>query len=116
MLVIHGIWAYGTLNLWAEDSAGPARAKPRPGRPSRAPRPHPFAGGLDALADAVAELAGSASDLARKAIEDELTLLLPSTLDGPLASPGLVREAGAAAGPAARAPGARALARARAGL
>ena len=95
MLVIHGIWAYGTLNLWAEDSAGPARAKPRPGRPSRAPRPHPFAGGLDALADAVAELAGSASDLARKAIEDELTLLLPSTLDGPLASPGVVREAGA---------------------
>ncbi len=99
MLVIHGIWAYGTLNLWAEDSAAPARAKPRPGRPSRAPRPHPFAGGLDALADAAAELAGPASDLVRKAIEDELTLLLPSAPDGPLASPGVVRDPGA--GPAA---------------
>ena len=74
MLVIHGIWAYGTLSLWAEDSAVPARAAPRSGRPSRAPRPHPFAAGLDDLADTVAELAGSASDLARKAVEDELTL------------------------------------------
>jgi len=95
VLVIHGIWAYGTLSLWAEDSAGPARAAPRPGRPSRAPRPHPFAAGLDDLADTVAELAGSASDLARKAVEDELTLRLPSAPDGPLASPGVVREPGA---------------------
>ena len=31
MLVIHGIWAYGALWLWAEDSAGPARATPRAG-------------------------------------------------------------------------------------
>ena len=92
VLVIHGIWAYGALSLWAEDSAGPASVPPRPGRPSRAPRPHPFAGGLDALADAIAELAGPAADLARKAIEDELTLRLPSAADGPLASPGLIRE------------------------
>ena len=40
----------------------------------------------------VAELAGPAADLARKAIEDELTLLLPATADGPLASPALIRE------------------------
>jgi superfamily II DNA or RNA helicase len=96
MLVIHGIWAYGALSLWAEDSAGPASVPPRPGRPSRAPRPHPFASGLDALADAVAELAGQAADLARKAIEDELTLRLPSAADGPLASPALIREPDAA--------------------
>ena len=43
MLVIHGIWAYGALQVWAEDSALPAQAPPRRGRPSRAPRPHPFA-------------------------------------------------------------------------
>ncbi len=94
MLVIHGIWAYGALSLWAEDSDGPARAQPRPGRPSRAPRAHPFAGGLDALADAIAELAGPAADLARKAVEDELTLRLPPAPDGPLASPALIREPG----------------------
>jgi superfamily II DNA or RNA helicase len=98
MLVIHGIWAYGALSLWAEDSDGPARAKPRTGRPSRAPRAHPFACGLDTLADVVAELAGPAADLARKAVEDELTLRLPGTPDGPLASPALIREPGA--GPA----------------
>jgi len=92
MLVIHGIWAYGALSLWAEDSAGPAQARPRAGRSSRAPRPHPFAGTLEALADAVAELAGPSADLARKAIEDELTLRLPGTPDGPLASPALIRD------------------------
>jgi SNF2 family DNA or RNA helicase len=94
VLVIHGIWAYGALSLWAEDSDGPATVPSRPGRPSRAPRAHPFAGGLDVLADVVAELAGPAADLARKAIEDELTLRLPSSADGPLASPALIREPG----------------------
>src|SRR5215831_13659117 len=103
MLVIHGIWAYGVLSLWAEDSGGPARAQARPGRPSRAPRPHPFAADPDTLAEATAELAGLEADLARKAIEDELTVRLPSVADGPLASPTLVREPGAGpARPAAR--------------
>ena len=91
MLVIHATWAYGVLSLWAEDSDGPATAQPRPARPSRAPRPHPFAAGPDRLTDAVAELAGPWADLARKAIDDELTLRLPSVADGPLASPELVR-------------------------
>jgi superfamily II DNA or RNA helicase len=103
MLVIHGVWAYGVMSLWAEDSGRPPRAEPRSGRRSRAPRVHPFAGDLDLLADVVGELAGPASDLARKAIEDELTLRLPGTPDGPLASPALIREPGPApAKPAAR--------------
>ena len=91
MLVIHGTWAYGVLSLWAEDSGRPASAGlTRPTRrPSRAPRPHPFAADPDVLADAVAELAGPSADLARKAIDDELTLRLPSAADGPLASPEL---------------------------
>jgi SNF2 family DNA or RNA helicase len=99
MLVIHGIWAYGALHVWAEDSALPAQAPPRSGRPSRAPRPHPFTASPDAIADALAEAAAAAGDLARKAVDDEFTLRLPSAADGPLASPELVRPlAGAAAG------------------
>jgi len=108
MLVIHGTWAYGVLSLWAEDSGRLAsagtqsshppepRQPPRPNRTSRAPRPHPFAADPDVLADAIAELAGPSADLARKAIEDELTLRLPSATDGPLASPELGRAADAA--------------------
>jgi hypothetical protein len=93
MLVVHGIWAYGALQVWAEDSALPAHAPARQGRPSRAPRPHPFAAEPGRLADALAEMLAStgAGDLARKAVDDELTLRLPSTPDGPLASPELLR-------------------------
>ena len=89
MLVIHGVWAYGALQVWAEDSALPAHAPPRQGRPSRAPRPHPFAVPAGELADALA--AAGAGDLARKAVDDELTMRLPSAADGPQASPELVR-------------------------
>ncbi len=89
MLVIHGIWAYGALQVWAEDSALPSQAPPRAGRPSRAPRPHPFAVAPGELADALA--GAGAEDLAAKAVDDELTLRLPSVADGPLASPELVR-------------------------
>jgi hypothetical protein len=92
MLVIHGIWAYGALQVWAEDSALPELAPPRgSGRPSRAPRPHPFAASPETIADGLAEVAATAGDLARKAVDDELTLRLPSVGDGPLASPDLVR-------------------------
>src|ERR1700733_12682009 len=96
MLVIHGIWAYGALQVWAEDSARPARAQSRVGRPSRAPRPHPFAVAPGELADVLA--GAGVGDLAAKAVDDELTLRLPSAADGPLASPRLVRRR-------ARAPG-----------
>src|SRR5450756_65281 len=89
LLVIHGIWAYGALQVWAEDSVLPAQAPPRPGRPSRAPRPHPFAAPPGELADSLAD--AGVGDLARKAVDDELTLQLPSRVDGPLASPELVR-------------------------
>jgi SNF2 family DNA or RNA helicase len=93
MLVVHGIWAYGALQVWAEDSGAPRLAPPRRGRPSRAPRPHPFAAPPDVLADALAKVladAGAgAGDLARKAYDDEVALRLPATADGPLASPEL---------------------------
>ncbi len=109
MLVIHGMWAYGALHVWAEDSGLPAQAPPRAGRPSRAPRPHPFAAPPEVLANALTDALGGARagvdacDLLRKAVEDELTLSLPSAADGPLASPELVRpQAGAAADLTAR--------------
>ena len=102
LLVIHGVWAYGALQVWAEDSTLPAHAPPRQGRPSRAPRPHPFAVPAGQLADALA--AAGAGDLARKAVDDELTLRLPSAADGPQASPELARPPAEAPpdGPAAR--------------
>jgi SNF2 family DNA or RNA helicase len=99
MLVIHGIWAYGALHAWAEDSALPAQAPPRAGRPSRAPRPHPFAAAPDVLAAALADiladaLAGTgASAPPDKAVDDEITLHLPSAADGPLPSPDLATPA-----------------------
>src|SRR5580693_1244147 len=99
MLVIHGIWAYGALQVWAEDSARPAQAPPRVGRPSRAPRPHPFAVAPGELADALARV--GVGDLAAKAVDDELTLRLPSAAGGPLASPELVRPPAEPAGTAA---------------
>ena len=72
MLVIHGIWANGALCLWAEDSHGPAQVPVPPGRrPSRAPRPHPFASDPDALAELLAGRPGPFPGLARKAVEDE---------------------------------------------
>src|SRR5215469_3851088 len=91
MLVVHGIWAYGAVQLWAEDPALPAHAPPRAGRPSRAPRRHPFAAGAAEVADALVALRAPAADLARKAVDDELTLRLPTIGDGPLASPELTR-------------------------
>jgi len=98
MLVIHGLWAYGALQVWAEDSGLPPQAPPRSGRPSRAPRPHPFAAAPGVLADALTEaLAGAATaGLPSKAVDDEITLRLPSTADGPLASPDLARPPAAA--------------------
>src|SRR5215469_9210759 len=98
MLVVHGIWAYGAVQLWAEDPALPADAPARvgrpghPGRPSRAPRPHPFAVTAADLADALAELPDPVSGLARKAVDDEIALRLPTIGDGPLASPEAGRE------------------------
>src|ERR1039457_4897654 len=95
MLVIHGIWANRALCLWAEDSCRPDRVQAAAGRrPSRAPRPHPFASDPDTLAEVLAALPEPFPALARKAVEDELPLYLPATADGPQASPELIRSPG----------------------
>ena len=96
MRVIHGIWANDALCLWAEDPRLPqlAAGPPGAGRPSRAPVPHPFAAQAGELADLLAALPGSAGAAARKAVDDELILHLPSAGDGPLASPELIRPDG----------------------
>ncbi len=104
MLVIHGVWAYGGLNLWAEDSGRPAvMPNQATARPSRAPRPHPFGCDPDILVDALAEASEQLGDLARKAADDELTLRLPSGPGGPLPSPELgARQPDGAAKPPGR--------------
>jgi SNF2 family DNA or RNA helicase len=96
--VLHGHWSAGQeLCLWAEDSALPARVAGRRGeRSPKAPAgPHPFACPPERVRETVVLVAGgtSAGELAGKAEERELTLLLPSVASGPLASPELVRDA-----------------------
>ena len=102
MRVIHGIWAHGALRVWGEDPELP----PAPRAPAPAPAPHPFACPAAELADLLAALPGPAGEAARKAVNGEITLRLPSAAGParPLASPDLVRPgAVAAAGrPAAR--------------
>ena len=94
MLVIHGVWAHGALCLWAEDPDLPPASAARPAGTGLSgvhlPRPHPFAVQAAELADLLAGRPGSpsaAGDAARKAVQDELTLQLPSAGGGPLASP-----------------------------
>ncbi|MBO0837229.1 MAG: hypothetical protein J2P28_17210, partial [Actinobacteria bacterium] len=93
MLVIHGVWADDALRVWAEDSERPAARAGRPAaREQRRDgalsfaRPHPFAAAAGALGDALAELP-EATDVVRKATEDELTLWLPGSREGPTMSP-----------------------------
>ncbi len=96
----HRCWSFTGSGRTAGCRCGPRippgqasrrRRARRGGRPS-APRPHPFAVAPGELADAPLAGAG-AGDLAAKAVDDELTLRLPSVTDGPgpLASPELVR-------------------------
>jgi SNF2 family DNA or RNA helicase len=87
MRVVHGLWAREALCLWAEDPDLPAVS---PGRPP-SPAPHPFACQAAELADALAARPGPAGEAARKAVNDELVLQLPSAGGGPLASPELIR-------------------------
>src|SRR5215469_917766 len=90
MLAIHGLWAHGVLSLWAEDSEQPAPALSGPRAGPGVSRRHPFAAPAGLLADVIAEFGETASDVVRKAADDELTLWLPSTAIGPVASPELV--------------------------
>jgi hypothetical protein len=92
MLAIHGVWAHGMLSLWAEDSGqlAPVPAGPRiPAARKPAPRLHPYAAGAGLLADVIAEFGEPASDIIRKAADDELTLWLPTAAAGPVRSPDL---------------------------
>jgi hypothetical protein len=106
MRVIHGIWAHGALCLWAEDPGLPQVPPDGPPevRPPRIPRPHPFACQAAELAELLAALPGVAGEAARKAVDDELKLRLPSADGGPVASPGLIRPGATVPGstPAAR--------------
>jgi superfamily II DNA or RNA helicase len=93
MRVIHGIWAGEALCLWAEDpDEPPLAAAADPGSPV----PHPFACQPPELAELLARLPGPAAEAARKAVDRELTLRLPTAGGRPLASPGALTATGPA--------------------
>jgi len=75
----------------------------RGGSPAAA-RPHPFACPAAELPDVLAGLSWPGLDAVRKAVDDELTLQLPSAGRAPLASPELNQLSPASAGPVRRRP------------
>ena len=109
MRVIHGVWARGALCLWAEDPDLPEAPGPSPrsGDLSAGPAPHPFACQAAELADVLAALPGPVGEAARKAVDGELVLQLPSAFGPvrPLASPELVRPDALRSGPGQSGPG-----------
>ena len=93
MIALHAVWAHDSrLCLWGEDSALPAGAPKRRGRPPAKPRPrpHPFACPAERIGECVATLVGEIASSERK-----LPLLLPSSQEGPQSSPQLLRAAAA---------------------
>ncbi len=92
MLVLHALWSLDSrLSVWGEDSARPARAARR-GRPPARPRPraHPFAPGATELDGALRRACGAPKRPTALA-EGGVCLLLPSSGEGPQASPHLLR-------------------------
>jgi len=69
MRVIHGIWAHGSLCLWAEDPRLPAVPRSQGTHGSPFPAPHPFASQAGELADLLAAFPGPAGEAARKALK-----------------------------------------------
>src|SRR5260370_15820863 len=95
---MQGIWVEGIagkLCLWAEDPD-----LPRDGaRDASAPAAHPSACQSSELADLLAGLPGPGAEAARKGVDHELTLLLPTAGDGPLPSPEAIRPETGSSGP-----------------
>jgi len=90
MIALHAIWTGRALHLWGEESASPRSGVRR--RPAKHPQPraHPFAAGIDRLREATVGLGVSTS--LTGAVEDRLTLVLPSLEAGPMPSPQLIRD------------------------
>ena len=93
MIVLHSLWdKSGKLGLWAESSYLPALASRPRGRQPKRPRPrlHPFALAEEGLREALRKLSqGLPWDNVAWQV---MAILLPSTRNGPLPSPWLIRE------------------------
>jgi len=87
VIVVHACWSPNGLRLWGESSYGLAMTPRRRGRPSRKPRPHPFASEPWPFREALARVGG----IDKRASTADFTLHLPSHPRGPQASPQLVR-------------------------
>lgn len=89
MQVLHAIWNAGRLYLWAESSALPLTVPPRRGRPPKKPKPkaHPFSLPGNVLGGLIERTFRETPYTIETGI-----FLLPSTRNGPLPSPWLIRE------------------------
>jgi superfamily II DNA or RNA helicase len=92
VIALHAVWSRDSrLCVWGEDASLPARAPRRRGRLTSTPRArvHPFACGTADLAGGL-ELLGIVDSIAAAAARN-LSLMLPTSIDGPQASPQLLR-------------------------
>ncbi len=90
MIVLHATWSRtARLCVWGEDGSLPSFAPPRRGRPPAKPRPHPFAAGIEDLAQALGQACPQLDPAA--SVAGELYVLLPSDAHRPQASPHLLR-------------------------
>ena len=94
MRVLHGIWADGVLCLWAEAPSAVGGVPPAARTRGGAPSAHPFA----CQPPELGELLAPVGELARKAVDHELTLALPTVGGVPQSPPGLLPDGPAPAG------------------
>ncbi|MDO8690595.1 MAG: SNF2 helicase-associated domain-containing protein, partial [Dehalococcoidia bacterium] len=94
MDVLHGLWTGSALSIWGEDSELVTASGRKKGRQPAAAsiQGHPFALSYNGIRGCLGARPGPFR--ARRAVEDEIALRLPSDSRGPLSSPELIVDGG----------------------